>query len=976
MPNQGPTITARTTRISRLLSGSEAHEVRYQDGVLTLLDQGGRTTHRVAANQIGNAEISHGRLHNGITITTSQGRTVQAGGLPKGASEEIFRFLQQDAEENQEREAAENAANLTPRITRLNTKVSDLLAPNRYTRHSETHWIPQAAKQLLEECGQRTEKHLEDHVKSAITQLRKAADHNELEIRRNAKNREYLQRTEPLAQAAAQDILPNGLTREQAQAITTDEDCTLVLAGAGTGKTAVIIGKIAHLVRNQGAEPGRILALAFNRKAALEIRERLPQDLKGAQVSTFHSYGRGVIAEQGTAPTVSVLATDDIAYLRAVNQIVHEMLHDPELSKAVLDLTGCMPAEYRSPFDFEDPQEYEQYVRDVELRTLGGNLVKSFEELTIANFLTENGVEFQYEAPYEINTATSQYRHYQPDFHIPSRNIYIEHFAINENGDAPPGWDRYLTDMEWKRRTHQEHSTTLVETYSWQHRAGTLLETLQANLEELGVEFNPIPTEQLVQQLSQERINWLTHLLGGFLHHVKSANLSRAEIEGRAQNARDRKRTQRFLQVFHQVRERYQQLLTREKAIDFHDLINQAVEIMRGDGWKNPFTHILVDEFQDISQGRMAMLEALRKEGLAYFLVGDDWQSIYRFAGSQVGLVHDCDQHLGHTERRALTRTFRFGPGILGPSGRFIQQNPEQTKRELTTEQEGEGIIVMAAQDRQEGLNEAVQEILEKNPGRRPSILVLGRYRSRNGMVRALQHRVPANIEFSTAHAAKGRESEYIIVLDLSDNRYGFPCRAEDDPLMELVMPPALGQAFPHAEERRLFYVAMTRAIRSAYLIADARNPSPFVRELLKSSPEVEDRGDLAPPCPKCPRGALVPSVSGENLRCSNFPNCSHLAPRCPGCRQGYVTIREWRVKCSNPGCEQPPRVCPGCREGILVPRTGHTEFWGCNRFQAEPSCRYTTPRKNGGDQDRPPQQRQQARATTRRDGRHHRRVR
>ena len=172
--------------------------------------------------------------------------------------------------------------------------------------------------------------------------------------------------------------------------------------------------------------------MAFNRKAAPEIREMLPQDLKGAQVSTFHSYGRSVLAEQGTAPTVSMLATDDIAYLRAVKQIVQEMLHDPEQSRTILDLIGSMPAEYRSPFGFKDPTEYQQYVRDVKLRTLGGILVKSFEEFTIANFPTENGVEFQYKAAYEIDTATSQHWQYQPDFHIPSRNIYIEHFAINE----------------------------------------------------------------------------------------------------------------------------------------------------------------------------------------------------------------------------------------------------------------------------------------------------------------------------------------------------------------------------------------------------------------------------------------------------------------------------------------------------------------------------------------------------------------
>ena len=172
----------------------------------------------------------------------------------------------------------------------------------------------------------------------------------------------------------------------------------------------------------------------------------------------------------------------------------------------------------------------------------------------------------------------------------------------------------------------------------------------------------------------------------------------------------------------------------------------------------------------------------------------------------------------------------------------------------------------MAALDQQEGLNRAVAEILEQNEERQPSILVLARYQSRSHLLRGLRGKVQANLEFSTVHAAKGRKAEYVIVLD---GRYGFPCMAQDDPLLELVLPPVYGQAFPHGEERKLFYVAVTRAIRSAYLIADARKPSPFIRELLKTSPEVEDRGELALPCPECPRESLVPSASGENLRCN-----------------------------------------------------------------------------------------------------------
>ncbi len=133
--------------------------------------------------------------------------------------------------------------------------------------------------------------------------------------KREETNGALVNRQVPAILAATGDLLPNGLTKEQARTIADDEDVTLVLAGAGTGKTAVIIGKIAHLVRNQGVAPESILALAFNRKAAIEIRERLPADLKGAHVSTFHSFALRVIAAARVAPTVSKLAQDDFAYV-------------------------------------------------------------------------------------------------------------------------------------------------------------------------------------------------------------------------------------------------------------------------------------------------------------------------------------------------------------------------------------------------------------------------------------------------------------------------------------------------------------------------------------------------------------------------------------------------------------------------------------------------------------------------------------
>ena len=323
-----------------------------------------------------------------------------------------------------------------------------------------------------------------------------------------------------------------------------------MLAGAGTGKTSVIVGKVAHLVGNQDVSPDEVLVLAFNRKAADEIRGRLKGDLSAAHVHTFHSFGRRVIAESESAPTISKLAEDDLALKRAVDTIIGELLNDPEQSKAVIDFIVYHQAPYKSAFEFETLGEYEEYVRDIELRTLSGVLVKSFEELEIANYLTEHGVEFRHEDPYETATTTRRHRQYQPDFFLPGHGIYIEHFALDRNGRPPPGWRGYAEGVEWKRNIHRQRGSTLVETYSWQHRQGVLLETLRRRLEEAGVRFVQVPRQTLVRQLAQEQTSWLAGLLATFLNHVKSSRLSSDELGARARQTGDRRRNESFIDRF------------------------------------------------------------------------------------------------------------------------------------------------------------------------------------------------------------------------------------------------------------------------------------------------------------------------------------------------------------------------------------------------------------------------------------------
>lgn len=227
--------------------------------------------------------------------------------------------------------------------------------------------------------------------------------------------------------------------------------------------------------------------------------------------------------------------------------------------------------------------------------------------------------------------------------------------------------------------------------------------------------------------------------------------------------------------------------------------------------------------------------------------------------------------------------------------------------------------------------------------------MVLGRYRSSVNGSRFRSPRSGIHVETSTVHSAKGREADYAIVLDLVAGRLGFPATKEDDPLLNLVL--SRSSAFPHAEERRLFYVAMTRARRQVYLIADAANPSVFVRELLEEQPDVRQLGrfvdDDAPPCPRC-GGRLVVWQTGKTRRCTNHPLCAYRAPRCDVCGSGYLIVDDGHGRCSHRGCAGGARVCPRCTIGVLQRRSSRFgEFWGCSEYRAEPPCRYTQDAKH-----------------------------
>lgn len=852
------------------------------------------------------------------------------------------------------RTAAEPVAReLRPQVEDAHERVAHRLSGKKYLRRSVADTMIADIKRLIDQCDFDIHLCFNEETKAKLQRLSDLVS-GKMEQARRTSNQQYVKHTARLIAAANENTLPVGLTEEQAIAVATDEDVTLVLAGAGTGKTAVIIGKAAHLIFNQGAAPGEILVLAFNRKAVEEIRERLPADLRDVDVHTFHSFGRHVLAQStNRSPTISRLAEDGSHRKNAISTLVNDMLQSSRHREALVNLLAFHRNDYRSPFDFKTRDEYLRYVRSTELRTLSGHLVKSLEEVQVANFLSLNGIDFEYEQPYQVDTASARHRQYQPDFFLPKYEIYIEHFALDKEGNPPPCFVNYSEGVEWKRSIHERHGTTLIETYSWQCRNGTLQSALENDLRQCGIELSPVPTVDLLEQLRRYQESWLGSLISTGIKHAKTGRVSRNKLR----SAADSVRSNAFLDVLEETLDRYQRLLGEERAVDFEDLINQAAEHIGGGRWRVRHRYVLVDEFQDISAGRMALIGALKRAGTAYFLVGDDWQSIYRFSGSDVGLVRDCGNYLGYVCECLLSTTFRYGTGILNPSAAFVQRNPEQTQRRLSTTStaENHGITVVAEASQAAGIGAALEHIhrregteTDSDVRMRVSVLALGRYRTSRAVAVDAWRRGGLQVEFSTIHSAKGREADYVLVLDLRNHQYGLPSQIEDDPLLELLLPPRRQPALPHAEERRLFYVAVTRARRGVYLIADDEQPSPFVEELLTNHPDIPrigsgtlDRNE-ALTCARC-GGRLVESQSGKNLRCVNHPLCRNLVPRCTACDKGHVVIAAGRSVCTNEACTSPPKACPRCGNGILTRKSGpHGTFFGCSEYWAVPSCEYT----------------------------------
>ncbi|MEP2505572.1 MAG: UvrD-helicase domain-containing protein [Paracoccaceae bacterium] len=764
-------------------------------------------------------------------------------------------------------------------------------------------------------------------------------------------------------------IESNPLTPEQRLAVVVDEDATLVLAGAGSGKTSVIVAKAAYLIQRGIRPPSEILLMAFGKDAAAEMANRI-EERSGAVVDalTFHALGYGIIREvEGGTPALAPHASDDAQFRALLRDIlINDVATKAGFGGLLLKWFSEFYWPYKSEWDFKTKDDYYQYVEAHELRTLQGDLVKSFEEWEIANWLYLNGIAYEYEPDYEHDLPENDRRAYTPDFRLTESGIYIEHFGVRKSRGADgsirlttaPYVDReeYLEGMEWKRKVHKDHDTTLIETYSYERVEGELTEALVEKLAHYATPA-PIPQNQIFDTLSElGQVDAFTQTLGTFLRHFKSSGGTIAQCLTRAEKSKDAPRGNAFLKIFEPLLLAYQKRLG--ERIDFEDMIVRATEHVTSGRYRSPYRHLLVDEFQDISEGRARLLLALKAQhaDARIFAVGDDWQSIYRFTGADIHLMRDFGKEFGGVFEGEdgvhstvdLGRTFRSVDKIALPARSFVLQNPSQIKKQVIPFGKTDAPAIKVAyynRGRDDAaLRTALEDIRTSAVGGKTSVLLLGRYRFlKPDNLAQLGSKYPeVSMRFMTVHASKGLEADHVVVLRAASDRVGFPSEIVDDPVLDLVLPEP--ENFDHAEERRLFYVALTRARKSVIVLADREKPSVFARELVEKAEYgtvgLGEPGIAEHRCGAC-GGRMLAQTSKKGrlyFACEHRHLCGEMLRPCTECGRNLPVAEKANPENLVCSCGAKFPMCPECSGGWLIERKGKWgKFLGCVRY---PECK------------------------------------
>lgn len=903
---------------------------------------------------------------------------------------------------NTSQQTASENANFAPQ---LETFINTLLSKDSYIARSDyTPFLRQNSTEIDYLKKLYTDRLLENYCKQNKLNFSKVQksinDISAIKDLVSTHNQDFLSRKMISEKEYLDNILTEidpviKLDEDQRRVVLTDEDYCLVIAGAGAGKTTTVAAKVKYLVEKQNIKPEEILVVSFTNKAVEELKDKIQKQLRiDCPITTFHASGNAILHKQNDEK-LNIVQNDKLYF------ILEDYFNESVLTneKLVDDLVTFFASYCDAPADEivdkailfnkiasssfttlkSELGEYEKKIipsGDKKYVTIQNEQLRSNEEVQIANFLYLNNIEYEYEPKYKYNIEGS-IKPYTPDFIIKQgdKEAYIEHFGVTQDGFSnrysKEELEKYQKAMHDKVALHKQHGTTLICTCSKYNDRRELTEHLKEKLEENGFILNPKDNKEVMKKISDQDgsryVRKLINLIDRFIGNFKTNGYTVQQFDEWQLSAKN-VRTKLFLRICKECYLEYERYLNKHNAIDFSDMINKSAILLKESETVRSqinFKYIIVDEYQDISRQRFNLVEALHTNSEAKIIaVGDDWQSIYAFSGSDITLFTKFSEIMGYAELLSITKTYRNSQEVIDIAGNFIQKNTSQIRKSLKSpktitdpviiytydsklKEKGASARSGANYNQAKAVEVAIDQILEydkQSEKKTSSILLLGRfgfdgknlersglfeYKDYGSKIKCLKY-PKLNITFMTAHASKGLGYDNVIVINGKNETYGFPSKIEDDPVLNYVI--KRDNSIDAAEERRLFYVAMTRTKNRVYFIAPEENPSEFLLEIkndyknvvLKGewNEEISSQNKFKKSCPICgyPLQHKYKEAYGLHLWiCTNEPEiCDFMTNKLDA---GKLAIMK----------------CPDC-DGYLIAKSGKTNnyFLACTNYTAD----------------------------------------
>lgn len=685
--------------------------------------------------------------------------------------------------------------------------------------------------------------------------------------------KEYEEAKAAFVRSWAVDTLGVELDMEQAGAVAAVHGDIKVTARAGSGKTRTLVTRAIFLQKHCHIVPQELLLLAFNNTAADEMKQRLGKDIKGPlpHVLTFHKLAHALVH-----PEEEMIFDDTSSNRLGLSREIQEVIDKHMLSKEhASSIKNLMLSHFRDDWErivnggFQlTMDEFLDYRRKLPRESLKGDYVKSFGEKLIANTLYENDIDYRYERNFRWDDFN-----YRPDFTIPFRpkgGVIIEYFGLQ--GDAD------YDDLSEKKRAFwaERPEWTFLEFEPMdiaKNGIENFIKKLLEALKEAGVICKPLPEEEIWERVKKRAIDSFTKAMQNFVSHCRKRNLNTDGLRMKIANHKPCLISEKlFLDVGVSVYKGYMERLTEKQKEDFDGLMWRAVALLRDNqtgfrrdkgrerGDVRNLRFIMIDEFQDFSKMFFELVSAIRlvNPNVQFFCVGDDWQAINAFAGSDIEFFEKFSHYFLNTTQYNIRTNYRSpmdivkvsnslmnGLGVTAQSDRkdqgwvrlcdinsFKPTAPEQAKHN------GDEITPALLRVVRNLLDRGLNVVMLSRRSGVPwyidySDTVIQESDASSRFLEHIRSHLPeedrGRVTISTTHKYKGLQRDAVIVLDATARSYPlihphwFFLRVFDNSIDKI-----------DQEERRLFYVAITRAQNSLTLFTELRSRSPYLNDIQK----------------------------------------------------------------------------------------------------------------------------------------------